>query len=146
MILDIKKEDSTVIISYKKDVSHLNAKVEISFNFVEIKDNPVLMKRIENELWQKSCVHYYNSLEYSLNELICDLKLILKNYEGFTLKNYKYEGVYLTEDKPYMIKVGESKNVLKMPLSEFVKLLESLQSREETIKISQIRCELTNER
>lgn len=145
MILDIKKEDSTVIISYKKDVSHLNAKVEISFNFVEIKDNPVLMKRIKNELWQKSCVHYYNSLEYSLNELICDLKLILKNYEGYTLKNYKYEGVYLTEDKPYMIEVGGSKNVSKMPLSEFVKLLESLQSREEIINISQIRCELTNE-
>lgn len=95
-------------------------------------------------------IHYYNSLEYSLDELIFDLKLILKNYEGYVLKSYKYEGVCLTDDKQYMIEVGERKaigkrpysDVLDMPLSEFVKSLEALQNREKMINISQIRCEL----
>lgn len=165
MILDIKEDNKTIQLSYENNTEYvpLRDKVEEEYYnqfedtlpiFKEYVDNPSLAyEKYDKPMIRIAHKKYYNCFEYSLTEIINNLKKIVKKYGDYYISEYAFCGVFLTNDDNDLnwCEFSTEEEICFMdfkltaePLTSFIEFL-SQQTMMGSIKVKRIKCELNKE-
>lgn len=168
MLLNMKKSNGTLCLSYENESDYFKIHDEIEdgfykqygISFGNLAKSP---KRNEfysfhrDEVLKKAHRVYYNSCNYSLRELLNNFKAIVKVYGDYLILDYRFKGVFLTDDDVHMHHCwfgaddeefednAFNCHLLGEPLSKFVDVLTE-QTGLGDIMVERIRCELLSDK
>ena len=162
---EIVNENNAIVLQYRKpdDVDYWN-----SLNIIEDEylpnDKKAIMYMMSNEksfkkyeqrvIFPKAHRHFYNSHELYLNELLWNLKTIVKKYGEYWILNYNFSGIHVDEndEMAHVIFDAEEEDfgedykfnlkLLGKPFKELVKVLKNQKKGFGNIAISRFRIEL----
>lgn len=164
MMLNMKNSNGTFCLSYENETDYFKIHDEIEDNFYKIygitfgnlSKSPrqkEFHSLYQDEVRKKAHRVYYNSCVYSLRELLNNFKAIVKVYGDYLILDYRFKGVFLTDDDVHMHHCwfgaddeefedsAFNSHLLGEPLSKFVNVLSNQTSMGE-IMVERMKCEL----
>ena len=152
--LKIAKKNNFISMTYKSEADYFKIHDEIEDEFYKNCGVYQFLDKYKNSFYVSEVrkpAHriFWNSLEYSLRELLNHFKAIEKVYGNYLIVDYYFNGIYLTDDELHMnhcwfaaddeeFEDGFNLHLLGEPLTKFVEDL-SHQTRLGDIHIKEIR-------